>query len=295
MYEGVSTMKIAQLMTGSSVDFESRKRAIQRKEMGEAYKKTAQYQSPRNPMLDVLENLLSGKTEKDLHAADQAQRELNRHGDAETKAENKPELLKSKEEKLEQPEVKVEVRKLEMTEQEVIAHEQAHKSVGGDVTGPISYTYTTGPDDKRYIDGGEVSITAGKGSTPEETIKILEKVRAAALAPAQPSPQDLRVAASAASQIQQTLTEISRNDYAEAVDKEENPFENVDTDVQVPERFLGDFDKRDAAEETVFGQDLENLLFQRTFNKAATKYSSHIAMVKNGYRPFEEPIFSRTA
>lgn len=287
-------MKIAQLMTTTSADFESRKRAIQRKEMGDVYKRNAQYQSPKNPMLEVLENLLSGKADKELHAADQAQRELEGYG-KEANADQKPELVKMKEEKLEQPEVKAEVRKLETTEQEVIAHEQAHKAVGGDVTGPISYTYTTGPDEKRYIDGGEVAIHASEGSTPEETIEILEKVRAAALAPAEPSPQDLRVAASATSQIQQALGEISRSDYAESLEEEENPFLNVDTSVEVPDRFLNNFDERDATEETVFGQELESLLFQRTFNKATAKYSSHIAMVKNGYRPVDEPIFSQTA
>ena len=285
----VSTMKIAQLMTSTSADLESRKRAIQRKEMGEAYKKTAQYQSPKNPLLEVLEDLLSGKADKDLHAADQAQRELEDQGN-----EHKTNALTTKEEKLERPEVKVEVRKLEMTEKEVIAHEQAHKSVGGDVTGPISYTYATGPDDKRYINGGEVSIQVGEGSTPEETIQILEKVRAAALAPAQPSPQDLRVAASAASQIQQTQVEIARDDYADSLENE-NPFENVDTGVEVPDRFLSNFDERDANEDTLFGQELESLLFQRMFDKAATRYASHVAMVKNGYRPLGEPIFSQIA
>ena len=289
-------MKIARLMTSSSTDFESRKRAMQRREMGEVYKKNAQYQSPRNPMLDVLENLLSGKADKELHAADQAQRELDGRGQTEEEnANQKPETLKGKEEKLEQPEVKAEVRKLELTEKEVIVHEQAHKAVSGDVTGPISYTYTTGPDDKRYINGGEVSINAGEGSTPEETIRILEKVRAAALAPAQPSPQDLRVAASAAAQIQQTRVELSGATYEEMLEAEEDPFAQVDTSVEVPERFLGDFDARDAKQETVFGQELESRLFQRTFNKATAKYTSHIAMVKNGYRSFEEPIFSHTA
>lgn len=61
-------MKIAQLMTGSNLDLENRKRALQRREMGEAYRKTQQYQSAKNPLLEALENLLSGKTEKELHA-----------------------------------------------------------------------------------------------------------------------------------------------------------------------------------------------------------------------------------
>jgi len=86
------------------------------------------------------------------------------------------------------------IAKLKQIEQKVIAHEQAHKTVGGELAGSIHYKYTIGPDGKRYIVGGEVPIQIKKGKTPEETIKIAQKVRAAALAPADPSPQDLQVA-----------------------------------------------------------------------------------------------------
>ena len=271
-------MKIAQLMTGTNQDLENRKRAIQRREVGDAYKKNAQYQAKKNPMLEVLENLLSGKTEKDLHAADQAKREFG--------------TPTSEQEKLEQPEVKAEIKALELTEKEVIVHEQAHKAVGGNVTGPITYTHTEGPDGKRYINGGEVSINVKEGSTPEETLKILEKVKAAALAPAEPSPQDLRVAASATAQIQQTRAEMAKQNVEEEVE----PFVEIDTNVEVPERFMNNFEERDATQGTLlFGRELESLLYERTFKKASMKYSNHINMVKNGYRPFDEPTFSKTA
>lgn len=189
-------MKIAQLMTGTNLDLENRRRALQRREMGDVYKKNAQYQAKKNPMLEVLENLLSGKTEKDLHAADQANREFGTSTNEQEKS-----FVEQQKQKLEQPEEKAEIKELELTEKEVIAHEQAHKAVGGSVTGPITYTHTEGPDGKRYINGGEVSINTKEGSTPEETLEILEKVKAAALAPAEPSPQDLRVATSATAQI----------------------------------------------------------------------------------------------
>lgn len=283
-------MKIAQLMTGSSIDFEQRKKDIQRREMGEAYKKTRQYQSPKNPMLEELENLLSGKTEKDLHATDRANRELNASVDEETKS-----LTEKREEELKSPKVQSQIHGLEMTEQEVIAHENAHKSVGGDLTGPVAYTYTEGPDNERYINGGEVSINAKEGATDEETLRILERVKAAALASAEPSPQDLRVAASATAQIQQTRAEIARDRYEEFVTDEEEPFADVDLTTEIPERFLNDFNGRDVTQESVFGKELESLLQQRAFQKATSKYSSHIAMVKNGYRPFDEPSFSKTA
>lgn len=267
-------MKIASLMRNMSLDFEERKRALQRKEAGDVYKKNAKYSDPKkNPMLDVLENLLSGKTEKELHAADSAGRGTS---------------TLPKEEKLEQPEIKKEIEQLKQTEKEVVAHEQAHKAAGAGVTGPISYTHTTGPDEQRYITGGEVSITAPMGDTPDETITILEKVRQAALAPAQPSPQDLRVAASAAVQIQQARGEQLTEELEEA------PYAKENLQVDIPERFQASL-ARDPEEPTVFGKDLESLLFQRTFNKAAEKYSSHIAMVKNNYRSFDEPVFSKTA
>lgn len=262
-------MKIAQLVIGTNQNLENRKRVLQRREAGDAYKKNAQYQAKKNPMLEVLENLLSGKTEKDLHAAEQAKREFG--------------TTTSEQGKSDQLEVKAEIKELELSEKEVVVHEQAHKAVGGHVTGP---------DDKRYINGGEVSIHVKEESRPEETLKILEKVKATALAPANPSPQDLRVAASATAQIQQTRAEMTKQN----VEEEIAPFADVDTNVEVPERFMNNFEQRDATQGTLLsGRELESLLYERIFKKASTKYSHHIDMVKNGYRSFDEPTFSKTA
>lgn len=78
----------------------------------------------------------------------------------------------------------------------VRAHEQAHLVVGSNlVRGGASFAYQTGPDDQRYAVGGEVSIDASPAATPEETIPKAQHIRAAALAPADPSPQDQIVAA----------------------------------------------------------------------------------------------------
>ncbi len=90
------------------------------------------------------------------------------------------------------------VRQLEQTDRKVRAHEQAHISAGADlVRGGPSYSYETGPDDKRYAVAGEVSIDASPGKTPEETIPKAQHIRSTALAPADPSAQDYRVAAAA--------------------------------------------------------------------------------------------------
>ena len=276
-------MKISTLLRSYNPDLEERKRALQRKEAGDVYKKHAKYaDANKNPMLQALENLLSGKTEKELHEADAAGRK-----------DTQQPITDAKDAHLERPEVKKEIAELKQTEQEVIAHENAHKSAGAGVTGAVTYTHTTGPDDQRYINGGEVAIQmpAATGE-PDETIALLEKVRQAALAPAEPSPQDLRVAASASAQIQQ----VRADKFGEPLEEQEEvaPFADEDLTFEVPEKFQKDF-ARNPEQQTVFGQDLEKLLMQRTFNNAAQTYNAHAAMVKNGYRSVAEPIFSQVA
>jgi len=73
----------------------------------------------------------------------------------------------------------------------------AHKSVGGAFAGEPHYTTKKGPDGKDYAIAGEVPIKIEKGKTPQETIKNMQQVKAAALAPPDPSPQDLKVAQTA--------------------------------------------------------------------------------------------------
>ena len=91
-----------------------------------------------------------------------------------------------------------EVRELQARDIEVRAHESAHLSAGGGVvTGGASFSYQRGPDGKLYAIGGEVPIDAGEGTTPDETISKAQRIRTAALAPADPSPQDYKVAAMA--------------------------------------------------------------------------------------------------
>lgn len=103
------------------------------------------------------------------------------------------------EKKLDDPQVQQAVAQLRSIEEKVKAHEAAHKAAGGTMTGPVSYSYTRGPDGKNYITGGEVPISISPGNTPLETISRMQQVIHAALAPADPSPQDRAVAAQAAS------------------------------------------------------------------------------------------------
>lgn len=93
------------------------------------------------------------------------------------------------------------VSDLRARDTEVRRHEEAHARVGGQYAGTPSYTYQTGPDGKRYAIGGEVSIdVAPVPDDPEATIAKMAVVKRAALAPAEPSGQDRRVAALADSQ-----------------------------------------------------------------------------------------------
>jgi hypothetical protein len=95
-------------------------------------------------------------------------------------------------------EERAEVAELRKRDAEVRAHEAAHQAAAGSAGGGATFTYATGPDGKQYAVGGEVSVQIRSGNTPEETIRNAARVRAAALAPADPSAQDRAVAAEAA-------------------------------------------------------------------------------------------------
>ncbi|MBF0267172.1 MAG: hypothetical protein HQL44_01135 [Alphaproteobacteria bacterium] len=102
------------------------------------------------------------------------------------------------------------VAKLKQREAEVLAHEQAHKAAGGAYAGSPNYTTTQGPDGRRYITGGEVSIDISAEDTPEETIRKMEQIKRAALAPGDPSSQDRAVAMQA--EAIKAQAESQRND-----------------------------------------------------------------------------------
>ncbi len=97
------------------------------------------------------------------------------------------------------PEESKQVEKLKARDREVRAHEMAHlAAAGGLAMSGASFTYQRGPDGVSYAIGGEVQIDTSSGSTPEETLRKAQIIRAAALAPAEPSGQDRAVAAKAA-------------------------------------------------------------------------------------------------
>ena len=102
---------------------------------------------------------------------------------------------------------------LERRDKEVRSHELAHASVGGSFTGAPNYSFETGPDGKKYAVGGEVSVDLSTiAGNPAATIAKMQKVHSAALAPANPSAQDTKVAASAIKIILQAQSELQAQD-----------------------------------------------------------------------------------
>lgn len=88
-----------------------------------------------------------------------------------------------------------EIRQLQMRDQEVRAHEAAHAAVGGAYAGSPTYKFQRGPDGQSYAVGGEVNISMSKvAGDPQATLQKAQQIRAAALAPAQPSGKDMQIA-----------------------------------------------------------------------------------------------------
>lgn len=126
------------------------------------------------------------------------------------------ELWRKGKTKEEQRQIEMEIRVLKRTDTKVKAHEQAHKSVGGQYTGAITYQRTTGPDSKQYVIGGEVSISTSDAPTPQETINKMQIVRRAALAPPDPSSQDKSVASIATSKELKARSALNEENQAKA-------------------------------------------------------------------------------
>ncbi len=103
------------------------------------------------------------------------------------------------------------IQKLITRDRQVRTHEQAHLSAaGGLAKGAANFQYAKGPDGKMYATGGDVSIDSSRvAGDPEATLRKASKIRAAALAPAQPSAQDVAVAGKAGSMAAEARAEIS--------------------------------------------------------------------------------------
>ncbi|XOV80142.1 MAG: putative metalloprotease CJM1_0395 family protein [Aestuariibacter sp.] len=131
----------------------------------------------------------------------------------------------SAEQQQKQAQEKREVQELKARDREVRAHEQAHAAVGGEYAGSPSYEFETGPDGQQYAVGGEVSIDISEESDPQETLQKMQQVRAAALAPNDPSPQDLRVAGEASRKASEARADIAEDNNEARLESIEKVFE----------------------------------------------------------------------
>ena len=116
-----------------------------------------------------------------------------------------------------------EVEKLKKRDREVRQHEQAHIRAAGNLAlGGPQYSYTTGPDGRRYVTDGSVSIDTSKEAEPKENIRKGDRIVKAALAPAEPSPQDLEVAAKGRQMKLEALSELRTQRQEEMSSKNES-------------------------------------------------------------------------
>lgn len=108
--------------------------------------------------------------------------------------------------------VQADIQKLQSTDRNVRNHEAAHlAAAGGLASGGANFTFQQGPDGRLYAIGGEVKINTSPGKTPQETLTKARQIRAAALAPADPSPQDMAVANQASQMEAEAMQEIASN------------------------------------------------------------------------------------
>jgi len=102
------------------------------------------------------------------------------------------------------------INQLKARDSEVKAHEIAHLSAAGAYsTGGMSFTYQTGPEGRQYAVGGEVGIdVSAVVGDPQATLQKAMVLYGAALAPAEPSAQDNKVASAAAQMMAQARADI---------------------------------------------------------------------------------------
>ncbi len=125
------------------------------------------------------------------------------------------------------PEEQQQVEKLKARDAEVRMHESAHLAAAGQYAqGGPKFEYQTGPDGNQYAIGGSVSIDVSPVSgDPQATIQKAQQVRAAALAPAEPSGQDQKVAAAASQMEADARLKVSQESTEQESDGTYGPTE----------------------------------------------------------------------
>ena len=95
-------------------------------------------------------------------------------------------------------------------ENHVIAHECAHMGSGGGLCGCANYTYELKDNGKSYIIEGEVPITMPNDCDPNATMSNMQIIINSALAPADPSGQDMAVAGEAFAKLAEATAKVAQ-------------------------------------------------------------------------------------
>lgn len=126
-----------------------------------------------------------------------------------------------------------ELDELKKRDQEVKTHEKAHQSAGGQYASAPVYEYKKGPDGKDYAVGGHVNIDTSEESDPDKTIQKMRIVIKAAKAPAEPSGQDMKVAAEAQQTLNEAQMEKAKQQQEEMKKNDTSEGEEESTDIKV--------------------------------------------------------------
>ncbi|MDR2762349.1 MAG: hypothetical protein LBB88_07090 [Planctomycetaceae bacterium] len=164
-----------------------------------------------------------------IKVADSSQKTSETKENSENKAKDKTKELDDENKLTKEEQEQQQIKELKERDTEVRQHEAAHLAVAGQYAqGGAEYTYQTGPDGKKYAIGGSVSIDVSEvAGNPEATIAKMQQVAAAATAPAEPSAQDLKVAASARRTEAKAKIELAQNN-SEKINEQNNKSENSD-------------------------------------------------------------------
>ena len=100
------------------------------------------------------------------------------------------------------------VQEMRRRDADVRRHERAHAAAAGPYGGAPVFRFQRGPDGHTYAVGGEVGIDVTPLGDPAMTIRKMEVVIRAALAPSNPSAQDRMVAAKARQIMAQAKAEL---------------------------------------------------------------------------------------
>lgn len=180
-----------------------------------------------------------------------------------------------------------ELQELKARDQEVRTHEQAHAAIGGQYAGAPSYTYERGPDGNQYAVGGEVPIDVSViAGDPQATVQKMQQVRSAALAPAEPSSADRRIAAEALQRQMQAQAELVQQ--SSSAEKPKAVIANASTEEEDNSLQVSG---RNSADTSNYQQSGEQIIVQPQIDTlaSAAQYAVRRNVISGFYQRATEP------